>query len=172
MVLCCSRILNPGKALGGSMTHRHQRSLKWQHQPWTSTWPLVVTRTVATNTDRPKCGPQQEEEPRYHLGPRWQHRTLISIWPPQSSTDSGHKYGFSLQHRPWTSTWPLVATRIIDVSTCPWCSRAWIYHDLRWQPRPLRPVWLLVAAWPRDINVAPGDCTDHGPLHGFLGSLW
>jgi hypothetical protein len=70
----------------GPRGQRDPQTSAWpqvQHQPWTSAWPLVVTRTVDTNTDRPKCGPQQQEGPRYHHGPRWQHRTLTSIWCPQ-----------------------------------------------------------------------------------------
>lgn len=40
-----------------------------------------------------------------------------------------------------------------------------LQHRLRWLHRSLTSTWLLAAAWPTDVNMAPGSGTDHGQLY-------
>lgn len=59
------------------------------------------------------------------------------------STSYGHHCNPQQHHRPRMSTWPLV------------------------QRGPWKPIWSLVAANPKNISMASGDCTEQGNLHGF-----
>lgn len=59
------------------------------------------------------------------------------------STGYGHHHNPQQHHRPRMSKWPLV------------------------QRGPWKPTWSMVAAEPKNISMASGDCTEYWNLHGF-----
>lgn len=91
-----------------------------------------------------------------------------------------HQHGFRWQHKPWTTTWLLVATQNKDINTDTGCTRTRdsdltlrgrMDHErqygLMWLQRPFISIWPPEAAKHKDITKAPVSCADWICPHGF-----
>lgn len=104
---------------GGWTCHCPQYGILWQYRPqpgplllqklWTASLSLVAVQAkdiyiafyVNTGTIGPwaRHGPCWHYGPGHPCGPRWQRRSLMSIWPPRSSTAHRHQHNLRLQHQ-------------------------------------------------------------------------
>ena len=82
--------------------------------------------------------------------------------------DGGLKYCFWWKHKPQTGTWSPVGVhrllplqRVIDTPRALGGSTSQGHqHSLRWQHRPLIPIWPQTEAWLTDINMTSGGSPD------------
>lgn len=115
----CSRAMDPDKLLRCSWNHGHQHDFQPQHKPWASTWhseDMDINQDTASINHGPRHGPLHQHRPKDHHGFGWAAQaTQINVAPGGSTADK-HQHGSQLQHRLWTSTWPLVVAWDIDIN--------------------------------------------------------
>lgn len=98
--------------VSGSIDHEPTHDFWRQHRPWTSKWspasehamdlrwqyedmPWASRAALCCSRNMVQICPSWQHRPGHQLGFKWQHRPLISMWPPDRSITPGHQHGLS-----------------------------------------------------------------------------
>lgn len=91
-----------------SMALRHRHCPRWQARPWSSSWPLVITKSLDNNQDlgcHRVTGSGMAPCTAHVQMIRW---SQLMHWPPKSAW---HQQ----QHTPQTTTWPQVPGQSLGI---------------------------------------------------------
>lgn len=123
---------------------------------------LTLTFTVIIISRRPTQDLSRSTDHRHHSGSGWQHRPWRSTWPLVATwlPSGGSTSLWSSQYnRLQTPTWSLAAAQLTDINTASSGNEGHRHQlGLRWHPRPQMSVWTL------GVNMASGGSMNHGGL--------